>query len=358
MKRIKNALRAYSHAGEMRRRRPPELAFSDASRARPTVYYLTPDDNTPRGGVRVMYRHVDLLNATGINAKVLHTKPGFRCTWFANASTVASAREVRLTPADLLVVPDYYAPGLDHLPAGARVVMFNQAGYHTFDHIPFAGTAPGAPYTRIKNLVAMVTVSEDSAALLRYTFPQLDIKLARSVIDPRRFHPGEHPGGRRIAYMPRRRHAEREQLLHVMRSRGILDGWELVPIDGRTEDETAELMRSCAIFLSFCEREGFGLPPAEAMASGCYVVGYTGNGGRDYFDPVYCSPVPECDLLAYAMAVEEAIRRYESDPESLAKAGRLASERILGQYHEAGLKADLTTLYGQLLTEWPAERQL
>jgi glycosyltransferase involved in cell wall biosynthesis len=204
----------------------------------------------------------------------------------------------------------------------------------------------------------MVTVSEDSAALLRYTFPQLDIKLARSVIDPRRFHPGEHPGGRRIAYMPRRRHAEREQLLHVMRSRGILDGWELVPIDGRTEDETAELMRSCAIFLSFSEREGFGLPPAEAMASGCYVVGYTGNGGRDYFDPVYCSPVPECDLLAYAMAVEEAIRRYESDPESLAKAGRLASERILGQYHEAGLKADLTTLYGQLLTEWPAERQL
>jgi glycosyltransferase involved in cell wall biosynthesis len=158
--------------------------------------------------------------------------------------------------------------------------------------------------------------------------------------------------------MPRRRHAEREQLLHIMRSRGILDGWELVPIDGRTEDETAELMRSCAIFLSFSEREGFGLPPAEAMASGCYVVGYTGNGGRDYFDPAYCSPVPECDLLAYAMAVEEAIRRFESDPESLAKTGRLASERILGQYHEAGLKADLTTLYGQLLTRLSARRQL
>ena len=91
MKRIKNALRAYSHAGEMRRRRPPELAFSQTAGHPPTVYYLTPDDNTPRGGVRVMYRHVDLLNANGINAKVLHTRAGFRCTWFANTSTVVSA---------------------------------------------------------------------------------------------------------------------------------------------------------------------------------------------------------------------------------------------------------------------------
>ncbi len=301
-----------------------------------------------------MYRHVDLLNANGINAKVLHTRAGFRCTWFANTSTVVSAGEATLTPADLLVVPDYYAPGLEHLPTDARVVMFNQAGYHTFDHIPFATTAPGAPYTQVKNLVAMVTVSHDSAALLRYTFPQLDIKLARSVIDGRRFHPGDRPGGRRIAYMPRRRHAEREQLLHVLRSRGVLDGWELVPIDGHTEDETAALMRSCALFLSFSEREGFGLPPAEAMASGCYVVGFTGNGGRDYFDPAYCAPVPECDLLAYATAVEDAIQRYEADPESLAKAGRMASERILGQYHETGLKADLTTLYAPLLSQSPA----
>jgi len=296
-----------------------------------------------------MYRHVDLLNATGIPAKVLHTKPGFRCTWFANTSTVVSAADVRLTADDLLVVPDYYSPGLDHLPAGARIVMFNQAGYHTFDHIPFAGTAPGAPYTRIKNLVAMVTVSEDSAALLRYTFPRLDIKLARSVIDGERFHPGDRPGGRRIAYMPRRRHAEREQLLHVMRSRGILEGWDLVPIDGRSEDETAQLMRSSAIFLSFSEREGFGLPPAEAMASGCYVVGFTGMGGRDFFDPAYCTPVPECDLRAYAAAVEEAIQRYEEDPELLAKSGRLASERILGHYHEQGLRDDIVAFYSKVI---------
>jgi glycosyltransferase involved in cell wall biosynthesis len=349
MKQLKNALRAYSHAGEMRRRRPPQLAVRPADGKPPTIYYLTPDDNLARGGVRVQYRHVDLLNAAGFTASVLHTKPGFRCTWFANDTVVRSAGEVRIGPQDLLVIPEYYAPGLAELPKDIRVVMFNQGAYHTFDHIPFEGSAAGAPYTQIANLVAMMTVSEDSAALLRFTFPQFDIEHIRSVIDGERFYPGERPGGRRIAYMPRRRHAEREQLLHVLRSRGVLEGWELVPIDGKTEDETAELMRSCALFLGFSEREGFGLPPAEAMASGCYVVGFTGLGGRDYFDPAYCTPVAESDLRAYAAAVEEAIQRYEADPESLAKAGRMASERILGQYHEMGLRDDLVALYSRLL---------
>jgi hypothetical protein len=347
---IKKAIRRVSYAGELRRRQPPPLAVRPDDGRPPTIYYLTPDDNVPRGGVRVNYRHVDLLNAAGFNATVLHTRSGFRCTWFANTTKVTSAPDVQLTPRDLLVMPEYYAPGAAKVSPAIRVVMFNQGAYHTFDHIPFDGTEPGAPYTQIPNLVAMVTVSEDSAHLLRYTFPQFDIKQVRQFIDGNRFYPGERPGGRRIAFMPRRRHAEREQLLHVLRSRGVLKGWELVPIDGRSEDETADLLRSCALFLSFSEREGFGLPPAEAMASGCYVVGFTGNGGRDYFDPAYCTPVPESDLRAYAIAVEEAIQRYEADPESLAKAGRQASERILGQYHESGLAADLVALYNQLLT--------
>ena len=38
----------------------------------PTVYFLTPDFDTPAGGNRVIYRHVDILNSVGIPAFVLH----------------------------------------------------------------------------------------------------------------------------------------------------------------------------------------------------------------------------------------------------------------------------------------------
>lgn len=313
------------------------------------MYYLTPDQNSPHGGIRVNYRHVDLLNAAGIEAKVLHSRPGFRCDWFIHDTRTVSAKEVGLNATDILVIPEYYATGLHLLPPEPRKIVFNQGPYHTFDRIPFTETKAGAPYTEILHVVAMLTVSDDGAALLGHTFPTIPIHQARAVIDSRLFHPATTLPGRRLAYLPRRRAQEREQLFHVLRSHGTLDGWELLPIDGVTEQRTGELMRGSAIFLSFSEREGFGLPPAEAMASGCYVVGFTGLGGRDYFDPAYCTPVPESDLLAYATAVDDAIRRYEADPESLAKAGRTASERVLDRYHENGLREDLLAVYGPLL---------
>ena len=37
------------------------------------------------------------------------------------------------------------------------------------------------------------------------------------------------------------------------------------------------------IFLSFGHPEGFGLPLAEAAACGCYLIGYSGLGGREIF---------------------------------------------------------------------------
>lgn len=343
--RLSGVVRTISRARDLRDRMPPRLSFDDQVDHPPTVFYVTPDLPSPSGGTRTMYRHVDLLNAAGVAAAVLHERRGFRCDWFTNDTRVLAAGQVTIGPQDLLVVPEWYAIGLDRLPPRARTVIFNQGPYHTFDRVRYDPSRPGAPYATLPNLAGILTVSRDAAQLLRCTFPALTVHHARAVIDGNRFRPPATPAGRRIAYMPRRRAAEREHLFHILGARGSLAGWELVPIDGCTEAQTAELMRSCALFLSFSEREGFGLPPAEAMACGCYVVGFTGLGGRDFFDPSYCTPVPESDLHAYVVAVEEAMHRYEAAPEALAQAGRAASARILGYYHEAGLREDLLGFY-------------
>jgi glycosyltransferase involved in cell wall biosynthesis len=329
---------------------PPDFSHAKPAGGRPRVLYLAPDLAAPSGGTRTIYRHVDLLNAAGIDAAVVHRRPGFRCEWFPNSTPVLAAGKVAPDPLDVLVVPEWNAVGFHRLPAAPRKIIFNQGPYHTFDHVPFDGTAPGHPYRAVENLVAMLTVSLDGATLLRYAFPDIPVSQVRAVVDSRLFLPPDLPAGRRIAFMPRRRQQEREQLLHILRSRGALEGWELVPIDGCTENRTAELLRSSAIFLSFSEREGFGLPPAEAMACGCYVVGFTGLGGRDYFDPAFCSPVPESDLYAFANAVEDAIRRYDAAPDHLAGAGRAAALRIHDTYHEAGLSEDLVGIYRPLVT--------
>lgn len=329
--------RARRRVQELRRRRVPVFAASGGSSA-PTVYYLCPDHATPSGGVRVVYRHVDTLNAMGIPAAVVHHTAGFRCTWFENTTRVVAAADTALTASDVLVVPEWYGPSLATVPGGPRVVIFNQRAYGTFDHVP-----AGQPLYR--GAAALLAVSEDNAGYLRYAFPDIPTHVVRNVVDGSLFHPGDAPA-RRIAYMPRRRGEELAEVLHLLAVRGVTRDWELTPIDGRSEAETAGLLRRSAVFLSFSEREGFGMPPAEAMAAGCYVVGFTGLAGRDFFDPAYCRPVPEGDVLAFARAVEEVCA---TEPEVLAKTGRLASRAILDRYSEAGLRDDLRAFYRPLL---------
>lgn len=339
----------YSQAADLKWRQLPPFAVSTRSSGQPTVYYLAPNPNGMFGGVRNSYRHVDTLNAAGIAAAVVHAKEGYRCTWFANDTRVVSASGVVLGPDDLLVIPECYGPGLGGMPDGVRAVIFNQGAYITFDRVPFETTSAGAPYAGVPGLVGLLAVSRNNAELLRYTFPDLPVSLARPVIDPLLFHPADEPPARRIAYLTHRRPEEREQLRHMLRARGLFDRWEETPIVGRPESETAAIMRSSAIFLSFSHREGFGLPPAEAMASGCFVIGYTGLGGREYFEPSDCLPVSDGDMLAFAHAVEEACAAHDDDPETFRKAGLAASQRILAHYSAEALRVELLAFYSPLL---------
>ena len=298
----------------------------------------------------MIYRHVDTLRALGIEAFVLHRRPGFRCTWFDNVTPVTNSRHARLTPNDILVVPEYYGTSLSSVSAVPRLLVFNQRAYDTFDLIDYEQTPRGAPYTGLSNLVGLMTVSVDNAEYLRYAFPDTPVFRTRNVIDRTIFFPASASMRRhQIAFTPRRRGSDVVQLQHLLRARGLLDSWALAPVMGRSELETASIMRSSMIFISLNEREGFGLPPAEAMASGCFVVGYPGLAGREYFDDSYCSPVPEGDILALVRAVEQACEDGAARSEALLARGAAASEHILSTYSEVGLKADLSSVFEPLV---------
>ena len=245
----------------------------------------------------------------------------------------------------MLVVPEWYGPCLEALPIGPRIVVFNQNAYKTFVELDDTA-APGAPYRGIPGLEAILVVSRDNADYLRFAFPELKITQVRNAIDRAMFHPPERSAGRRLALMPRKRSNDARQVLRLLTARGSVKDWEVIPIEDRSEEETANLLRSCAIFLSFSSQEGFGLPPAEAMACGCYVVGFPGLGGREYFDSAYSSPVEEGDVLAFAKAAAAAL---DGDPATLAKLARSASAQVLSRYSLNGQREDLLAFFSHLL---------
>jgi hypothetical protein len=312
----------------------------------PTIYFLTPDTDIPSGGVFVIYRHVDLLNSAGIHAFVLHQRRGFRCTWFAHDTRVIDVESARVGSGDLLVVSEPDLCLVCEQPPGTRHVVLNQSvsltwKRHAEQVVRHYNTSP--------DLSGVVTVSDYCADLLGYAFERVPVHRVHIGIDPVIFHPGDSPRDRRIAYMPRKGGADAEMVLHLLRGRGVLNDWEVVPLDGLTHSEIAEQLRTTKIFLSFSYHEGFGLPSVEAMACGNYVVGYHGFGGREFFLPEFSAPIKTGDILSFARAVEDAIVRDCANISWCIERGRAASSFVLAKYSLERERNEVVSTYSKLL---------
>jgi hypothetical protein len=311
------------------------------------IFVLCPDDNTPWGGIRKLYRHVDVLQRHGLPAAILHQRQGFRCTWFANQTPVAYSGQAAVGTADYVVVPEVYGPGTTGLFPGVRKVIFNQNCYHTFRG--FGPDVPEAlmPYTHC-DVVAALVVSRDSEEYLRYVFPRLPVHRLRYSIDPELFHAGT-PKLDQVAYMPRKQGEDVNQVLNIIKARRGWAGFVPVPIHQKTEVEAAALLRSARVFLSFGHPEGFGLPPAEAMASGCVTVGYHGGGGREFLTPDLGFPIEVGDIVGYARTVESVLRMCRDARQVLEALTGKAAAFIRATYSPANEVGDILAAWQAIL---------
>jgi hypothetical protein len=347
-----SAKRVARRAGLRRRgpkRQPPRLRVASRSTGAPTLWMVTPDWDHPAGGVRKQYRAVDVLNEAGLSAAVVHRRPGFKCTWFEHETRVVAAAEISVGTDDLIAVPEIFGASILDLPAGVRNVIFNQGAYLALDTLVAGGEAAAAPYVDNPDLAAVVVVSDDSAEVVRYMFPDAPVHRIRHGLDPAVHHPPVAPRRRRIAYMSRRRGEEADQVLWLLERRGVLDDWEVVRIKGKSELEVAELLRSAQVFLSFSQLEGFGMPPLEALACGCLVVGFNGFGGRELFHAPFAVAVEDSDVVGFARAVEDVLRRIDAEPLVMSAAATAGSRFALETYSREEERRSLLEVFAPLL---------
>ena len=190
--------------------------------SRPTrILVLCPDNPVPSGGVRRLYRHVDVLNAHGMSAFVLHDQLGFRCQWFDNNTPILPISQAAIGPSDYLVVPEIYGAGIAKIMPGVPKIIFNQNAYFTFRGWPMGGIEDVCPY-RHPDVVATLVVSQDSVEYLQYAFPGVAVHRLHYGIDPL-FAP-HWPKRRAIAFMPRKNATEVVQVLNLLRVGMYLPG--------------------------------------------------------------------------------------------------------------------------------------
>jgi glycosyltransferase involved in cell wall biosynthesis len=329
--------------------RLPTLKFDCTKSSDGTVYYIAPDHDHPSGGTRTLYRHVDILNSAGLSARIVHERKGFSYTWFKHDTKIVCAEDLLISPADIVVIPEVYGSSICDMPAGVRQVIFNQGAYLTFaqDGILYSRTIKA--YHTNESLIAVMVVSEDSREYLEYAFPETRIERIFQSIDTKLFYPPIASAGKKIAFMPRRNYGDIVQVVQLLQARGALRDWALLPIDGSSPEEAADLLRSAAIFITVNSQEGFGLPPVEAMACGCLVVGFPGHGGREYLQKDWSFPVEQGNVKSLACTVESLMRSFEEDPVVMQNIARRGTEFIRSVYTLERERMNVISLFSPLL---------
>jgi tetratricopeptide (TPR) repeat protein len=239
------------------------------------IIYVSTDDNTPTGGIKVIYKHSELLRQLGYDAYVMHFKEGFRCDWFNNSAAVIYANNLFKT--DTVIVPEVLPQvGIQLHNMGIKYVMFVQNGYYVLPSVPLE-------YLQVcyQNAAAILSISDDTANILKSIFPELSDKIIRIKysVDVNKFYLGDKVN--KVTYMPRKNAQHSSNVVPWLKK--LFPEWVFVPLHNMSEEQVAEELRNSKIFLAFSDFEGCPVPPIEAALSGNVVLGYHGWGGREYW---------------------------------------------------------------------------
>ena len=274
------------------------------------ITYLSPAFNHPVGGVKVMYRHAEILSAHGFDSQIYYPEnPGFNCSWF---SSNAKQRESGCFDAetDFIVVPEIWASkfGAQCILLQLKFGIFVQNGYLLGSGVP-EGSENGH-VSVYESASVILSISSDTTRMIGLACPAVGGEKIK------RIYPGVSgvfsPATKKkiISFMPRKLSGHAEKVCFYLKQYLPRD-WALVPIDGLNEDQTAKVLSESSVFMSFCDQEGCPLPPLEAAFSGNIVVGYTGQGAKEYFHQPVFREVHNGDFHGFVGAVRQAVEDVE-----------------------------------------------
>ena len=311
------------------------------------LFVCYPDTNQPIGGVKQIYRQVELLHKAGWDAYVLQEQPGFRADWFSSEAPVLDLKAYQASQPsaenDLVVLPETWLTNVPSYLPGIPKVIFNQNAFYSFG---LSGTCDNRTLElyRHSDIQAVVTVSQDSRDLLveGCGIPAESCFALINGIDRQLFY-APAVKHRRVVFLGRK-HADHARKVALMASQHPrLKHLDFLELPRMQHKEVARAMQEALLFLSCGHPEGFGLPLAEAIACGCLVVGYHGLAGRDFALP-HMQVVEFGDLLGLLKGVEQELTRFDAAPEAVIQERLAASEAILQTYSlEAELNCCLRT---------------
>jgi len=266
------------------------------------IIYGAPPNDTPAGGVKVIYQHSEYLNSIGLESAIWHPNDeNFQCTWFANQIKKIKLEELR-PDTDLIVLPEIWASSHVSIfkDAGFKVAIYVQNGYLT--HVNLNSENSNAIKEAYNSADLILSISLDTSEYLKNILLVNEEKIVplRCSINHELFKTGEKQ--KIISYMPRKLADHSTRVVSALK--GLLTPeWTIKPLDKMSEIQVAQSLGASIIFLSFSEFEGLGLPPVEAALCGNYVIGYDGQGGKEYWKEPNFERIEQGNIQAFVQSV-------------------------------------------------------
>ena len=230
----------------------------------------------PSGGVKIIYQHCDILNENGYSAIPVHIGD-FAVDWFPHRSKPIDKQEALriMDKNDILICPEIMPGIADDFPCETKVAFIQNWA------LTDIGTGPDKRYEDF-GFSRLLACSHYIKNYMREE-STLSCDVVTNGIDLDIFHaPQQKKTGCEIVALNRRNIADAREALERL-SDSLKMKVEFTILENKyTQAEIAEYFRKADIFLSVGYPEGFALPPLEAMASGCAVVGFTGGGGGEH----------------------------------------------------------------------------
>jgi hypothetical protein len=115
-----------------------------------------------------------------------------------------------------------------------------------------------------------------------------------------------------ITCMPRKSMVD-FHLLKFFIQKKIPKFWKIIVLENMSNKEIIKYLSLSKIFLSFSNFEGLGLPPIEAAICGNKVIGYTGEGGKEYFKLPLFEKVSKGNIYDFSNKISKNIKNLKKN---------------------------------------------
>ena len=279
------------------------------------VYICPTGKNKPTGGIKIIYRHVEILSKLLLQkntAKIFHFDDfNFKCDWFSHNVKFKKNSTFDATK-EFVVIPEWMA--VYH----AKILQKNNVNYGIFVQNGFyLNTKPKSNFLdsdinkTYDGAKVIISYSDEITECIKLTFPKLADKIFRINIsvNNNKFKCDEKIFNKKqnlITYMSRKKANHITKLLFILKQH-LPKNWEIRDIENQKEIEVINSFEKSKIFLSFSDLEGFGLPPVEAALCGNFVIGYTGESGKEYWNKPIFDEIFSGDLRNFAKKIIDRV---------------------------------------------------